>query len=128
MFCVNGKLSKSFYVDVCLLQRCVLSSLFFIICQNWIEKFSRIGEYVTIVRSKINQLHFADNLVCWLPLNWLSRALNGVATACDINEIKTRTSKTEVLHLSRTCPMFSASWQNIIEAGKEVSSILGSHF
>ena len=52
----------------------------------------------------------------------LQHALDGFASACNIAGTKIGTSKTEVLHLSRSLvrPMFSASWQSVIEAGGEV--------
>ena len=41
----------------------------FIICMNWIDKFSRTNECVTIGRRKISRLLFADDLVLLVPKN-----------------------------------------------------------
>ena len=69
---------------------------------NWMDKFSRTDECVTIVRCKISRLLFADNLALLASSkSGLQHALNGFADACDITGMKISTSKPEVLHLSR---------------------------
>ena len=75
-----------------------------------------------IRRCKITWLLFADDLVLLASSkSGLQHALNGVAAACDVVEIKINTSKTEVLHLfKKSSPMFSANWQPIIEEGGKV--------
>ena len=120
--CVNGKQSKLFHVAVGLRQGCVLSPLLFIIYMNWMDKFSRTDKCVMIGRCKISRLVFADDSVLLASSkSGLQHALNGFAETCDLDGMKISTSKTAVLHLLRnSCPMFSASWRCIIEAGGEV--------
>ena len=48
--CVNGKQSKSNHVGVGLRQGSVLSSLFFMIYVNWMDKLSRTNENVSRTR------------------------------------------------------------------------------
>ena len=99
---VNDKQSKSFNAGVGFRQGCVLSPILFIIYMNWMNKLSQSDECVTIGRCKISRLLFADNLVLLVSSeSGPQHALNGFAAVCDIAGMKTSTSKTEVLHLSR---------------------------
>ena len=67
------------------------------------DKLSRTDECVTIGRCKISRLLFADDLVLLASSeSGLQHAINGFAAACDIARMKISTSKTEVLHLSRS--------------------------
>ena len=59
VFGINGKLSKAFHVDVGLRQGCVLSTLFFIVYINWIDKCSQADECATIGNCKISRLLFS---------------------------------------------------------------------
>ena len=61
--CVNSNQSKSFYEDVGLRQRCVLSPLLFIVYMNWMNKLIRTGVCVAIGKCKISRLPFADDLL-----------------------------------------------------------------
>ena len=98
----NGKQSKSFHVGVGLQQVCVLSPLLFIIYMNWIDKLSRINEYVTIGRCNISWLFFTDDLVLLASSeSGLLQALNSFAPACDTAGMKISSSKTGVLHFLR---------------------------
>ena len=102
--------SKSFHVGVGLRQKCVLSPLLFIIYMNWMDKLSRTDEFVTIGRSKISRLLFADDLVLLASSEsglQHARALNGFAATCDIAGMKISTSKTKVLYLSRNSVEYS---------------------
>ena len=59
-------------------------------------------ECFTIGRCKTSQVFFADDLVLLTCLeSGLQHGLNGFSAACDVAELKTSSSKTEVLHLSR---------------------------
>ena len=71
---VNGKQSTPFHVGVGLQQGCVLSSLLFIVCMNWIDKYSQADECATIGNCKISRLLFADIWFCFLPQNLASSA------------------------------------------------------
>ena len=67
--------------------------------------------------SRLIGCFFADDLVLLASSeSGLHHALSGFSAACDIAGMKTSASKTEVLHLSRNPVMFSAIWQNVIEA------------
>ena len=99
---VNGKQSKRFHVGVELRQRCVLSSLLFIVYLNWIDKRSQADECATIGNCKISRLLFADDLILVSSTESdLQRALSSFADACDTAGMKISTAKTEILHLSR---------------------------
>jgi len=101
--CVNGKQLKPFHVGVGLGQGCILSPLLFIIYMNWIDKRSQTSECATIGNCKINCLLFADDLVLFSSAeSGLQHALNNFAATCDKAGMKISTSKTEVLHLSRS--------------------------
>ena len=100
----------SFHVCVGLRQECVLSSLFFIIYTNWINKLSRTDECVTIGKRKISRLLFADDIILLgSSESGFQHALNGFADTCDTAGMKINTSKTEVLFLSRN--LFQCSLQ-----------------
>ena len=89
-------------MGVGLRQECVVLPLVFIVYINWIEKFSRIDECVTIGRRKVSWLLLADNLVLLASSESSPQhALNSFAAACDIAGMKISTSKTEVQNLSR---------------------------
>ena len=73
---------------------------------NWMDKFSRTDECVTVGRCKICRLLFADNLVLLaFSESGLQHALNGLAAACEIARMKI--FQTEVLHLSRNVVLCS---------------------
>ena len=100
---VNGKRSQPFNVGVGLRQGCVLSPLLFIVYMNWIDKRSRVDECVSIGSCKISRLIFADDLVLLASSeSGLQHALSGFEAACASAGMKISTSKTEILHLSRT--------------------------
>ena len=83
-------------------QGCVLSSLFFIVYVNWIDKCSQADECASIGNCKISPLLFADDLVLLSSTeSGLHRALNSFADACNTAGMKISTAKIEVLHLSR---------------------------
>jgi len=100
---VNGKQSKPFHVDVGFRQMCILSPLLFIIYMNWIDKRSQINECTTIGNCKIYRLlPFSDDLFLLSSTESdLQCALNDFAAACDNAGMKSSTTKTEALHLSR---------------------------
>ena len=86
---VNGKQSKPFHVGAGLRQRCVLSSLLFIVYMNWIDKCSLADECATIGNCKISRLLFADDLVLLsFTESGLQRALNSFADACNAVAMK----------------------------------------
>ena len=68
---------------------------------NWMDKFSRTDECVKIGTSDICWLLFVDLVLLASSKSGLQHALNGFVTAYDIAGMKIRTSKTEVLHISR---------------------------
>ena len=81
-------------------QKCAFSPLRFMIYMNWTTKLNQTDEYVTIIRCKINQLLFADDLVLLASSkSGLQHALNGFAATCDIAGMKISTSTTEVLQV-----------------------------
>ena len=81
---------------------CVLSSLFFIVYMNWMDKCSQGEECASIENYKISRLLFADELVLLSSTeSGFQSALNSFADARDTAEMKISTAKTEVLHLSR---------------------------
>ena len=99
---VNGKQSKAFHVGVGLRQGCVLSPLLFTVYMNWIDKCSQADECATIGNCKISRLLFADDLVLLSSTkSGLQCALNSFADACNTTGMKTSTTKTEILHLSK---------------------------
>jgi len=94
---MNGKQSKSFRVTVDLRQGCV-SSLYFIIYMEWIDKSSQTNEFTT----NGNGLLFADDRFCFLPLNLVSNVhLIDFAATYDNDGMKFGTTKAKVLHLSK---------------------------
>ena len=70
---------------------------------NWVDKFSRIDECVTIGKSKIRRLLFADDLVLLASSeSGLQHALINFAASCDIATLlKISSSKTKVLNILR---------------------------
>ena len=93
--------------------------------QNYInltDNLSPTDECGTIVRCKISQLLFEDDLALLASEFGLQQALNGFAATCDIGEMKISNFRTEILHLSKNpVQCFFAS----IEGGGEVQISLG---
>ena len=126
--CLNGKQSKSFRVGLGLRQGCALTSLFFIIYMNWMDKLSRTDGCVTIGKCKFSRLLFPDDLVL-LPFSesGLQHALNGFAAECDIAGIKISISNTEVLHHSIYPVQCSLQVGGVSLKQVEKFKYLGSH-
>ena len=83
------------------------------------DKLSQTDKCVMIEKCKISQLLFLDDLIWMASLKFgLQHALNGFAAACDIAGMKTITSKTEVLHLSK----------NPGQCSQQVGSVSLNHF
>jgi len=88
---------------------------------NWIDSYSRVDEGVTAGSCRINQLHFADDLVLLASSQQcLQHALDRFSAACDRAGMKINTKYTEVLCLStkpRQC-MLQVSGNTLQEVEK----------
>jgi len=74
--------SQSFTICVGLWHGCVLSSLLFIVCMNWIDSHRRVDKGVVVGSCRINCLLFADDLVLFASSEQgLQHALNRFSAA-----------------------------------------------